>query len=88
MKKNLYVKNITLKRITYTDEFKSYVVSKIEKENNFADVLESAGFDIGILGLTRVRSAVSRWKKAYIEKGVMGLHDTRRGKLDVLWNVK
>ncbi len=79
LKKNRYVKNITSKGITYTDEFKSYVISEVEKGKNSADIFKAAGFDIELLGLTRVHSAVSRWKKAYIEKGVMGLRDTRRG---------
>lgn len=78
LKKNRYVKNVSTKGITYTDEFKSYVISEIEKGNSAPKIFESVGFDIKILGLRRVHSAVSRWKKAYLEKGVMGLRDTRK----------
>ncbi len=78
LKKNRYVKNISSKGITYTDEFKSYVISEVEKGNSSTDIFESAGFDVTMLGIWRVRSAVARWKKAYLEKGVMGLRDTRR----------
>lgn len=79
LKKNRYVKNVSSKGITYTDEFKSYVISEVEKGNCSTEIFESAGFNIEILGKRRIHSAVGRWKKAYLEKGVMGLRDTRKG---------
>lgn len=78
LKKNMYVKNVSLKSITYTDEFKSYVIAEITKGKNSKDIFVSAGFDIEILGEERIKSAAKRWKKAYQEKGVMGLRDTRK----------
>lgn len=79
LKKNRYVKNVSSKGITYTDEFKSYVISEVEKGNSSTEIFESAGFNTEILGKRRIHSAVGRWKKAYLEKGVMGLRDTRKG---------
>jgi len=79
LKRNQYVKNVSPKGITYTDEFKSYVISEVKKGNSSIEIFETAGFDTEILGKRRIHSAVGRWKKAYLEKGVMGLRDTRKG---------
>ncbi len=78
LKKNKYVKNVSSKSITYTDEFKSYVISEVTKGKNPKEIFEAAEFEYELLGEQRIYSAIKRWKKAYQEKGVMGLRDTRK----------
>jgi transposase InsO family protein/transposase len=79
LKKNVYVKNVSPKSITYTDEFKSYVIAELSKGISTKEIFITAGFNIESLGDRRVFNAVNRWKKAYKENGVMGLRDTRKG---------
>lgn len=78
LEKNIYVKNISAKSITYTDEFKSHVIAESSKGKTPKEIFIEAGFDFELLGYSRISSSVSRWKKAYREKGVMGLRDTRK----------
>jgi len=78
LSKNKYVKKVSEKGITYTDEFKRIFV--LEKENGriARDIFEEYGFDYEILGSQRIRSAGTRWCKDYRENGVLGLQDTRK----------
>lgn len=78
LKRNIYVKNVSSKSITYTDEFKSYVIAEIAKGISSKEIFVSAGFDVEIVGEDRINNAVRRWKRAYREKGVMGLRDNRK----------
>lgn len=78
LKKNIYVKKVSSNSITYTDEFKSYVIAELSKGVNTKKIFISAGFNIDSLGESRITSAVARWKKAYNDNGVMGLRDTRK----------
>ena len=39
--------------------------------------LKDAGFDVNIIGIKRIDSASLRWWKAYNDKGILGLEDTR-----------
>ena len=74
---NKYVKNITEKGITYTNEFKMHFIAEYEIGKTPRQIFENAGFDIDIVGIERVKSSSSRWRKSYNDKGVMGLDDTR-----------
>ncbi len=76
---NKYVKSISSKGITYTDEFKHIFIAETEKGKFARVIFEECGFDVDILGIQRVRSASRRWKDAYSEKGLIGLRDTRVG---------
>ena len=49
-----------------------YIYSK-----NYVDYFEDAGFDVNIIGIKRIDSASLRWRKAYNDKGILGLEDTR-----------
>jgi transposase len=74
---NKYVKRVSAKGITYTDEFKRLFISENEKGKLPRVIFEECGFNIDILGIKRVKSSGNRWRNAYREDGVLGLKDTR-----------
>jgi hypothetical protein len=74
---NQYVKRVSAKGITYTDEFKHIFISENEKGKLPRSIFEECGFNIDILGMKRVKSAGKRWRAAYKDNGVLGLQDTR-----------
>jgi transposase len=74
---NPYVKSVSSKGITYTDEFKHLFIEENAGGKLPRDIFEQCGFDIDVLGLDRVRSAGKRWRAAFKENGVAGLRDTR-----------
>lgn len=74
---NKFVKRVSTKAITYTDEFKRIFISEYEKGKFPRDIFEECGFSIDILGLMRVESSGKRWRAAYRENGILGLQDTR-----------
>jgi transposase len=75
---NPYVKSVSSKGITYTDEFKRIFVAENVKGKLPRQIFEENGFDVEILGIVRVHRAASRWRAAYNESGVLGLRDTRK----------
>ncbi len=75
---NKYVKNVSDKAITYTDEFKHIFLAENEKGKFPREIFEEHGFDIDIIEMERVRSSGKRWRAAYRDKGVCGLEDTRK----------
>lgn len=80
LSKNPYVKSVSTKAITYTDEFKQIFIDQYEKGKFPREIFEEfGGFDIEIIGMDRVDSASNRWRIAYSKGRVLGLHDTRAG---------
>ena len=77
LSKNKYVKNVTAKGITYTNEFKLQFIAEYENGKTSRAIFEDAGFDVNIIGIKRIDSASLRWRKAYNDKGILGLEDTR-----------
>jgi len=77
---NQYVKNVSIKAITYTDEFKCIFIEENEKGKLPRMIFENHGFDIDIIGMERVKSAGKRWRTAYTKEGICGLKDARKGK--------
>lgn len=77
---NQYVRNISPKGITYTDEFKRIFISENEKGKFPREIFEDHGFEIDIVGMKRVESSGKRWRKAYREEGILGLRDIRKEK--------
>jgi hypothetical protein len=75
---NKYVKHVSAKGITYTDEFKRIFIGENEKGKLPRVIFEECGFDIDVLGIERVRSSGKRWRAAYRKDGVLGLQDTRK----------
>jgi len=79
LQSNKFVKNITTKAITYTDELKKVFVSEYEKGVLPRKIFENCGFDIEIIGMKRLETSGKRWRKKYKENGITGLKDTRKG---------
>ena len=78
LKKNPYVKKVSEKSITYSDEFKQLGVLQIAESKTPRMIFEQVGFDVDIMGMKRIEAAASRWKKAYRTSGILGLKDTRQ----------
>lgn len=77
LKENKYVRKVSNKAITYTDDFKTHVVTELNFDKSVKEIFIEAGFDINVIGDRRIYSSSSRWKKDFNQKGVMGLRDTR-----------
>ena len=75
---NHNVKNVSVKEITYTDEFKRTFIAEDQKGKFPRAIFDDHGFDINILGLTRIKSAAKRWRAAYRKDGICGLSDSRK----------
>ena len=78
LSKNKYVKNVTQKGITYTDEFKNIFILQNEKGKLPRQIFEACGFDINIIGMKRVKSSAARWRAWYRNDGAVRLQDTRK----------
>jgi transposase len=76
---NAYVKAVSSKGITYTNEFKGHFIAEKEKGKFARQIFEEAGFDTEIIGMVRIHAASKRWSVAYKKNGVLGLNDTRKG---------
>ncbi|MFI9225922.1 HTH domain-containing protein, partial [Peribacillus frigoritolerans] len=74
---NPYVKSISSKGVTYTDEFKRIFIAENENGKLPRQIFEENGFNIEVIGIVRVQRAASRWRTAYKKSGVLGLRDTR-----------
>lgn len=75
---NPYVEAVSEKGITYTDEFKRHFIAENEKGKGTREIFEEAGLDVELIGINRVIPSGKRWRKAYREKGINGLVDTRK----------
>ena len=78
LSENKFVKNISSKGITYTDEFKRLFIAENEDGKFPRQIFEECGFNIDILGLDRVQSCGKRWRAAFRKNGVTQLQDTRK----------
>jgi transposase-like protein len=76
--KNPYVKSVSSKGITYSEEFKRHFIREYDKGKLPREIFEEAGFDVNIIGKKRVQSSSDRWRKAFQEEGVLGLRDSRQ----------
>jgi transposase len=79
LSKNPYVKSVSPKGITYTDEFKELFIAQKEKGKFPSEIFRDCGLNPEIVGKARIDSASKRWRNAYRKSGVMGLRDTRPG---------
>ncbi|MFV8828168.1 IS3 family transposase [Alkalihalobacterium sp. APHAB7] len=79
LSKNPYVKSISSKGITYTNEFKRHFIAENENGKLPRMIFEECGFDTEIVGIERIKSASKRWRAAYQACGIDGLEDTRKG---------
>jgi transposase len=78
LSKNPYVKTVSSKGITYTDDFKSIFINESNSGKLPRQIFEDNGFDIEIIGIVRVNRAASRWRAAYKDSGALGLRDLRK----------
>ncbi|MMZ59698.1 hypothetical protein D1872_217510 [compost metagenome] len=78
LKTNPYVKNVSAKAITYTDAFKERFVEEYIQGKLPSGIFQEAGFDLEVLGATRIQKASKRWRTAYQEQGITGLTDARK----------
>lgn len=78
LSKNQYVKKVSAKGITYTDEFKQIFIAENEKGKYPNEIFTAYGFNIDILGIGRVKSSAKRWRATYKRYGICGLRDTRK----------
>ena len=72
---NPYVKNVTDKSITYTEEFREYFINQYKQGKLPKEIFKEAGFDINILGNKRIKSNTNRFKK--MSERIEGFKDTR-----------
>lgn len=72
---NPYVKNVTDKSITYTEEFREYFINQYNLGKLPKEIFKEAGFDINILGNERIKSNTKRFKK--MSERIEGFKDTR-----------
>ena len=75
---NPYVKSVSSKGVTYTDEFKRIFIAESKNGKLPRQIFEENGFDIEVIGIVRVQRVASRWRTAYHKSGVLGLRDTRK----------
>jgi putative transposase len=78
LQKNQNVQRVSSLAITYSDDFKikfmdEYLAGKLPRL-----IFEENGFDIDIIGMTRIETSAYRWKRAYEKGGLIGLSDTRK----------
>ena len=81
LRKNPYVKKVSEKGITYTEELKEYFIEKYSQGKGPTEILRSVGFDTKILGISRVRSLKKRIKRMLKRpEGVKDLRKERSGR--------
>jgi transposase len=78
LSKNPYVTSVSEKSITYSDEFKRTFIAENEKGRMPREIFEECGFDVEMIGMTRIQSSGKRWRADYRENDVLGLEDTRK----------
>lgn len=76
LNKNKWIKNITNKGITYTDQFKYKLVKECENYKKFPqDVFRECGINPDIVGERRISNSAYRWRKQLSSTGK--ITDTR-----------
>ena len=78
LRKNKWIKNISNKAITYTDEFKLKLVKETEGFKKFPqDVFKECGIDPKIVGIRRIQNLAYKSRKKIKETGE--IIDARKG---------
>jgi transposase len=78
LRKHPYVQSVTSTLITYTDEFKRIFIAEDRDGKLPREIFRDHGFDVDLLGGSRIRKAAYRWRKAYKKQGIDGLNDARK----------
>ena len=74
---NPYVKKVSKKSITYTQEFREFFMNEYQKGKLPSQILKAADFDTTVLGRERIKCLCKRFRK--MDKRPEGLADTRKG---------
>ena len=70
LNRNKWIKNISNKGITYTDEFKYKLVKECENYKKFPqEVFKECGIDPEIVGESRIRNCAYRWRVQLYNSG-------------------
>lgn len=77
LKQNKFVKNISEKKITYTDDFKEVFLLEYNSGKLPSQIVVDMGFDCNVLGRKRIDGIVQRIKKQSVRPE--GFKDTRIG---------
>ena len=75
LKKNKYVKHVSEKAITYTEEFKEFFMLEYNSGKLPSQILTEMGFDCSVLGRNRIENISKRTRKQSIRPE--GFKDTR-----------
>lgn len=75
---NPYVKSVSEKSITYTDEFKRHFVSESLNMKTAKQIFIEAGFNPEVIGNSRIKAFAAKWRKKYRDNGILALEDTRK----------
>lgn len=78
LSKNENIIKVSNKSILYRFEFKKKFIEEYKSGKLSRLIFEEAGFDVEVLGNKRIQTASNRWRKAYEEKGELGLKDYRK----------
>ena len=78
LSQNKYVKKVSNKGITYTDEFKRIFITENQKGKLPRQIFKEHNFDIDIIGMKRIKSSGNRWRVAFRRNGIAELQDTRK----------
>jgi hypothetical protein len=66
---NPYVKAVSTKEITYTDEFKRIFIAENKTGKSPRQIFEENGFNVEVIGIVRVHRAANRWRTAKEKTG-------------------
>ncbi|WP_443486752.1 HTH domain-containing protein, partial [Jeotgalibaca sp. A127] len=77
--KNPFVKRVSNKGISYTDDFKVHFIVERQKGKFNNQIFQEAGFPVETLGEYRINSFADRWMKRYRAKGIEAIKDNRKG---------
>lgn len=75
LRANHWVKSVTEKSISFTDDFKVYFINEYNLGKLPKQIFKDAGFDINMLGDKRIEQCTARYKRQ--NKRIEGFHDTR-----------
>lgn len=78
LSRNKFVMNVSEKSITYSDEYKQLFIDQYMLHKTPREIFEANGFDVTVLGMSRVKQCAERWRKAYKQDGIIGLADSRK----------
>ena len=76
---NQYIKSVSKKSLSFTNDFKRLFIIEREKGKFPRQIFDECGLDEEIIGESRIRNSARRWWNAYINHGVSGLEENRKG---------